>query len=77
LKLPPADDAAGDFHERFVNEAEVFESNAQAPEVMQQGSCALDDPSGFAKATAVRLTSTGDLGRDARSVSWPKVFVSS
>jgi hypothetical protein len=66
--LPPADDAASDLHERFVNKGEAFESNAQAPEVMQPRNCALDDPSGFAKATDLRLTSTGDLGRDVRSV---------
>jgi hypothetical protein len=59
LKLPPVDDAAGDFHERFVDEGEAHESNAQAPEVMRPGDCAFDDPSGFAEATAVRLSPTG------------------
>ena len=33
--MPPKDDAGGDLHERFVNEREAFESNAQAPEVME------------------------------------------
>jgi hypothetical protein len=68
LKLPPTDNASGDFHERFVNESEAFESNAQAPEVMQPSDCAFNDPSGLAKATTMRLTSTGDLGLDARGV---------
>jgi hypothetical protein len=68
LKLPPTNDACGDLHERFVNEGEAFEANAQAPEVMQPGDCAFNDPSGFAKATAVWLPPTGDLGRDTRSV---------
>jgi hypothetical protein len=68
LKLPPTDDAGGDLHERFVDEGEAFESNAQAPEVMQPGDCAFNDPSGFANATAVRLTPTSDLGRHAGSV---------
>jgi hypothetical protein len=51
-----------------VNKREPFESNAQAPEVMQPSDCAFNDPSGFAKAAAVRLAPMGDLGRDARSV---------
>jgi hypothetical protein len=68
LKLPPTDEAGGNLHERFVDEGEAFEANAQASEVMQPGDCAFNDPSGFAKAAAVRLTTTGDLGRDASSV---------
>jgi hypothetical protein len=68
LKLPPTNDASGDLHERFVNEGEVFEANAQAPEVMQPGDCAFNDPSGFAKATAMWLTPTSYLGRDTSGV---------
>lgn len=48
-----------------MNAGEAFEANAQAPEVMQPSDCAFNDPSGFARATTVRLTSAGDLGRDA------------
>jgi hypothetical protein len=60
LKLPPADDAAGNFHERFVDEGELFESNARAHEVIEPGGCAFNDSSGFTKATAMRFTPTGD-----------------
>jgi hypothetical protein len=48
LKASPTDDAGGDLHERFVNEGEPFESTAQAPEVMQPGNCAFNDPLDFA-----------------------------
>lgn len=58
-----------------MDEGETFESNAQAPEVVLPVDCALNDPSGFAQATAVRLTSPGDLGRNASSVQRPAVFV--
>jgi hypothetical protein len=47
LKLSSADDAAGCFHERFVNEGEAFESNAQAPEVMQARRLCVQQPIGL------------------------------
>jgi hypothetical protein len=54
-----ADDAAGDFHDRFLNEGDAFESNAQAPEVIRRGDYAFDDLSGFARAVVARLAPTG------------------
>jgi hypothetical protein len=70
LKLPTADHAAGNFHERFVDEGELFESNvqAQAREVIEPGDCAFNDSSGFTKATAIRFAPTGNVRRDARRV---------
>jgi transposase len=70
LKLPTADDAAGDFHECFVNEGEVFEANAQAPEVMQPSNCAFNDPSGFAKATRFIKLIGRLFAAEARSETW-------
>jgi hypothetical protein len=76
LKLPPADDAAGDFHERFVDGCEALESNAQALDVVVSGDCAFGDPSDVvAKAASVRLITTGDLGRDAGDTYWPMSFI--
>ncbi|CAN0622683.1 conserved protein of unknown function [Burkholderia multivorans] len=75
MKLSPADDARGDFHERLVYGGEAFESDAQASEVVKPCEGTLDDPSGLAETTAVGLTPTGDLRGDADSVSWLAIFV--
>lgn len=52
-----------------------FEADAQAAEVVQPGVCALDDPAGFAQATAVRFAAPGDFGGDASGVQRPAVLV--
>lgn len=75
MQLSPADDASGDFHERLVYGREAFEPDSQASEVVQPCEGALDDPPGLSKATAVRLTPTGDLRGDAGSVQWFAIFV--
>lgn len=52
-----------------------FETDTQAAEVVQPGVGALNDPAGFAQATAVRFATPGDLGGDAGGVEWPAILV--
>ena len=49
FKPAPAYDAAGDFHEGFVDKREAFKADAQSPEVMKPRDGSLDDPAGFAR----------------------------
>lgn len=67
--MTPADDATGDFQEGFVDGGEALEAHAQSFEVVQPGNRSFDDPTGFAKTTAMRFTTTGDLGGDAGGVT--------
>jgi hypothetical protein len=75
LKVSPADDAGGDFHERLVCGGKALESNAQASEVVQPREGALDDPPGLAEAAAVGLTTACDLRGDTGSVQGLTIFV--
>lgn len=45
--------------------SEAFESNAQAPEVVQPGMGSFDDPTGFAETAAMGHAASRDLGGDA------------
>jgi hypothetical protein len=63
--MAPADDAARQFQESFVNEGKALEADAQSPEVVKPRDGALDDPAGFTQPTAVRLASTCYLGCNA------------
>jgi hypothetical protein len=74
-QLSPADDAAGDLEERFVDVGQPFESDAQAAEVVQPSVGAFDDPAGLAQAATVRFAATGDLGGDAGGVQRSAVLV--
>lgn len=56
-------------------QCKAFETNAQSPEVVQPGKCALNNPSGSAEATAMRLARTADLGGDAGRLQWPAISV--
>lgn len=51
----PANDAAGQFQESFVNESEAFKADAQTPEVVKLGDGPLYDPTCFAEPTTMRL----------------------
>ena len=59
--MPPADDAAGNFHEHFMDECEAFEARAQAPEVMQPG-----DESAAMAAAATPMKRRRDRTRGRR-----------
>lgn len=58
-----------------MNDCQALETNTQAPEVMQPGVRAFDDPAGLAKTAAVRLATPGDFGGDARGVQGLAVLV--
>lgn len=73
--MSPADDAAGDFHKGFVNDCKTFETDAQAPEIVQPCDGALDDPAGFSEAAAVRGTAARNFGGNAGSMERLAVFV--
>jgi hypothetical protein len=68
LQFSPADDAASDFYEGFMDECETFEADAQTSKVMEPWNGALDNPACFSQSTAVRLAASGDLGHDAGCV---------
>jgi len=73
--VTPANDAAGDFQEGFVNGGEALEAHPQSLEVVQPSNRAFDNPTGFAKTAAMRFSATGDLGGDAGGVKRFAIFV--
>jgi len=58
-----------------VDDGEALEAHAQSLEVVQPSNRSLDNPTGFAKTTAMRFTATGDLGGDAGGVKRLAIFV--
>ncbi|MEX3854583.1 MULTISPECIES: hypothetical protein [Paraburkholderia] len=61
MKLSSADDAAGDVHERLVDQCESFETSAPSREGVESGEWALNNASDFAGATAMRVAPAGDF----------------
>jgi hypothetical protein len=66
--LSPANDAASQLEEGFVNEGKAFEADAQSPEVVKPGDDPLDDPACFAQTTAVRLAAPCNFSCDPSSI---------
>jgi len=60
----PADEAGTEHEEGFVHRGQALIAHTQASELMQPCDGALDHPSGFTQATAVRGAAPGDLGTD-------------
>jgi hypothetical protein len=65
LQLSPANDAAGQLQESFVNKSQALEADAQSSEVVKPRDGALDDPAGFAQTAAVRVAPPCDFSCNA------------
>jgi hypothetical protein len=66
-----ADEAAGDLEEGLVDVGAAFVADAEAAVLMEPADRALDDPSLFAQAGAVRCPLPGDLGGDPSGAELP------
>ena len=75
LQISPANDAAGDLENGFVDEGQTLKADAQSPNVVRPAQGALDDSAGLANAAAMRLAAAGDFGGDARRVKRPAILV--
>ena len=51
-----------------MDKCKAFEADAQSSEVVKPRDGSLDDPAGFAKATAMGLATSGDFSGDADSM---------
>ena len=58
-----------------MNDRQALEADTQTAEVMQPSVGALDDPTGLAKAAAVRFATSGELGGDTGGVQGSAVLV--
>src|SRR5688572_1348367 len=72
---PLADHRAAQLDERLVQLGSPFVAGAQAPEVVQPGEGALDDPALAAQPGAVLDAAPGDHGLDAALPEQPAVLV--
>src|SRR5258708_13840921 len=67
LQEAPADQAAADFEERFVNAGQPFTSDSESAKPMQPSDSALHHPAGLAQTATVPGSAPCDLGLDTQS----------
>ena len=65
LQEAPADEAAAELHEGFVDIGTALKADPESSELMQPGDGALDDPAGYAQTAAMFGVAAGELGTDA------------
>jgi hypothetical protein len=75
LQLSPANDAAGQLQESFMDKSQALEPDTESTEVMKPGDGPLYDPAGFAQTAAMRLAASCYLSCNTGSMQRTTVFV--